>query len=643
MEPSNTKKSKQDRIEEIKKSLYAKDFSDTKIVEPIPGKQYDVPQEWNREEPKPPRATITPPKKNSLLAKMLIGAIVFFVLAGGFAVWRILSGSTFSANNVQINISGPIAVAAGDPLNLQVSIANNNETPIENAQLYIEYPTGAYETADATKALIRSQKEVGDVRSFETVNDEAQFVLFGEKEEKKEIKFVLEFRFQGSSATLSREETYSVDISSSPLDVNLSLHQEIVIGQEEQVSVVVRSNSSKVLKDLVLAVDYPSGFQFGSATPAPTSNNDIWVIGDLQPGAERSFLIKGVFNGKDGEDKLITTSVGRRGDAGDRPGAVYVAVSESTALRNASLALNLLFNGVEKNEYISTSGERVRVDVAWKNTLPVKIQNAEISLKLEGDSLDRFSVTVGKTGFYRSVDNTVVWNQQTLESLGSIEPGASGLVSFTLESKQSADGVPPQNPSIDLSVVATGRSVDPDGTPKPITVTLGTRKIELQTTVSLAGQTLYYTGPFLNNGPIPPRAEQRTTYTVLWTVTNSSSDVRNGKVTATLPVYAEWLGTSGSGFTENISFNPVGGQVVWDLGDVKAGTGFVRPARQAAFQVAFTPSISQIDSVPELTSDIIFIGEDLFTKAQISKAIRAVTTRLTGDPQALPNTERVMP
>jgi hypothetical protein len=394
----------------------------------------------------------------------------------------------------------------------------------------------------------------------------------------------------------------------------------------------------------MLTLDYPTGFTFTSAAPAPTVNKDTWAIGDLQPGATRTFVINGTFDGKEGEEKVFTASVGRESSAEDKIEAVYTAATEKTVLQNASLALQLLFNGSEQSNYTSISGDRIRVDLAWKNTLPVKIQNAEIDIKLEGEALNRFSVSVGKTGFYRSVDNTIVWTTRTLPDLVSIEPGASGVASFTLESTQlSSTNNFTQNPRITMTATATGRSVDPDGTPKDITISLAPKTIDVQTAVALAGQTLYYTGPFANNGPIPPKAEQRTTYTILWTVTNSSNDIRNGKVTATLPEYVDWLGSSGSGFNENISFNPVGGQITWNLGDIKAGTGIVRPARQVAFQIALTPSITQINGIPDLTSDITFVGEDIFTKAQITKSIKGATTQLTGDPSAQTGSERVLP
>jgi len=69
----------------------------------------------------------------------------------------------------------------------------------------------------------------------------------------------------------------------------------------------------------------------------------------------------------------------------------------------------------------------------------------------------------------------------------------------------------------------------------------------------------------MNTGPVPPKVEQPTTYTVVWTVDNTSSAVGNAKVTATLPPHVKWLNeTSPSG--ESVSYDQNSGLVTWEIG-----------------------------------------------------------------------------
>ena len=108
---------------------------------------------------------------------------------------------------------------------------------------------------------------------------------------------------------------------------------------------------------------------------------------------------------------------------------------------------------------------------------------------------------------------------------------------------------------------------------------------------------------------MPPKAEKETTYTVIWTVTNTSNKVKNAKVSAILPIYTKWLSKTAPD-SEHISYNLQNSEIIWDLGDVPAGAGIDSPAREVAFQISFLPSVSQIGSTPVILSGAVLTGTD---------------------------------
>jgi hypothetical protein len=147
----------------------------------------------------------------------------------------------------------------------------------------------------------------------------------------------------------------------------------------------------------------------------------------------------------------------------------------------------------------------------------------------------------------------------------------------------------------------------------------------------LASQLSYYTGPFKNTGPIPPVHDKETTYTIIWSTVNSSSDVSNVIVKTTLPSYVKWL-SQVSPQGEDVTFNSLGGEVLWKAGDVKAGSGINSPARSVAFRVAVTPSLNQVGERPTITGDTVISGTDAFTKEILNITKKGVNTELTNDP-----------
>ena len=153
---------------------------------------------------------------------------------------------------------------------------------------------------------------------------------------------------------------------------------------------------------------------------------------------------------------------------------------------------------------------------------------------------------------------------------------------------------------------------------------------------------MYYTGPLKNTGPLPPKVNQETTYTIIWTITNSSNDISSAVVRTTLPTYVKWLGVV-SPDSESVTYNEIGGEVVWNAGAIPAGTGINRAAREVAFQVSFLPSISQINQSPLLTSEIAISGNDNFTHTILRDTKRALSIKLSTDSIFLENQGIVVP
>jgi hypothetical protein len=149
--------------------------------------------------------------------------------------------------------------------------------------------------------------------------------------------------------------------------------------------------------------------------------------------------------------------------------------------------------------------------------------------------------------------------------------------------------------------------------------------------LSLDAETVYSVGPFVNFGPIPPKAEQPTTYTIIWRANNTYNNIENAFVTATLPIYVEWLGKI-SPSSEEVMYNPLTRTVAWRVGNLNSWTGSLSDPREVAFQVSLLPSLSHLGSSPVLVSNPHIIGTDKFTLTDISETISSLTTQITTDP-----------
>ncbi len=623
------------KIASLEKELYSKNFKPHEVDDSLERKETQMAPSWNTEGEAASflEEKTTAEKHHKIMKKFLIVSIVFFTLAtsvASFVWWR--GTNIISGENITIDITAPNAVAGGEPFETKLFITNNNKVSIEAATLFIEYPEGFYKLDDKS-ALPRISKNLGPIAPGETVSEGINVLLYGEENTQKDVSVVLEYRMAGSNATQKKLGNYFVKISSSPVNVKLGQLKEASSGQDVEMLISVESNSRNPQENLLLVASYPFGFSFKSADPAPTYGANVWNIGTLKAQEKRLIKIRGTIEGQEGEEKITKVSIGTRSEKDERLiGVAYNTTTETLAVTKPFLAIDVAVDGTRAPEYSVSFGKGVRADVFWQSNNPTKITDAVIEVKLKGEALNRFSVYSSSGGFYRSIDDTIVWDKAGDPSLSVIEPGAKGGMSFSFSpitlGVDATRNI--KNPEITIEVKARARRASDVGVSEEVT-TFASRKIRIETDLRLAVKGLYYSGPFTNTGPLPPKAENETTYTIVWTVRNASNNTSNVSVKTTLPIYVKWLGKI-SPEGEDISHNNSGAEVTWNAGRILAGG-----TREAAFQISFLPSLSQINTAPQLTGDSFLSGFDDFTKTDLRDRKPPVRTIISSDPQFSPN------
>lgn len=618
------------KIAELEKELYSKDFKTHRVLDILPQKEEVPAPSWSKEETdelmrKEESAAL---KHHILMKKFVQFSIGFFavaVLVALFIWWR--GSNIVSGENILIDIAAPVAVSGGESFETKLTISNNNKVSIESATLFVEYPVGFYSVSNKAE-LPRASKDLGMILSGQSVTEKIDTLLYGEENTSKEVKVVLEYRMAGSNATLKKITTYSTRIASSPVNIKLSVPEEIGSGQAVEFTIDVASNSKDPIDALVVNAVYPFGFNFQSATPAPMSGDNVWKIPGLATQEKRTIKIRGVIEGQEGEEKITRISVGTENPKDERLiGIVYNATTESSLVKKPSLALDIAINNNKSPITVSQLGKSVRVDIAWQSNNPTKITDATIEVKIKGDALDKYSLYASSGGFYRSIDNTIVWNKSTTPEFSSIEPGMRGSVSFSFAPV--ALGVDAtrliKNPQVIFDIRASALGLE-GTTPVGGIATFLTRSVRFETDMRLSAKGLYFSGPIRNVGPIPPRVDNKTTYTVSLGARSSINNISNVQVKTTLPIYVEWLGVvypEG----EDVTFNENTREVVWNAGRVPSGG-----SREASFQISLLPSISHVNRSPALTGDLSLVATDDFTKTEVSDNRSYLTTHLSSDP-----------
>lgn len=602
------------RLESLEEKLYENKFSQARQktyfsdYKPTP-----VRNEWA--ESNLPKERIAEPVSTrntfAFLKQILIGSVILFIVSVSIAAYVFIGGRNIvSTKNILININTPVSIAGGEKLPVEITIANQNNVPLVSADVVVEYSDGGRQPNDLNQELKRYRETVDSLDVGEILNKKYEVVFFGEEGESKDIKVTLEYRVKGSNAIFSKTETRSVAISSAPVSVSVLSPSEASAGEAVEFSVAVSANSSDVVGHLMLSFDYPFGFQFNSSDPKPIYGNNVWDLGDLKPGSTRTIKVRGQFSGSEGEEKVVRFSVGTADIKDSRKiGVVFLSKTQTISIAKPPIALNLALGGSSDSEYVTDAGRSIRADILLKNNLDTKITNVSVEAKLTGSILNRESVSA-QSGFYRSIDNTVVWDQTTEKSLDVLAPGDGESLSFSFNTLQAASTLKSSSMNIVVTVRASSLSADS----KVEQVQISTSKVvKIASQLGVSAKAFYSSGPFQNSGPIPPKVEQETTYTIGLSITNSSNDLSDVTVKTSLPIYVKWLDKV-SPESEDLKYNPIGGEIVWNVGDLKAGEG----PRDVYFQVSFLPGLNQVRNYPVLVNSVSASGYDRFSSINLT-------------------------
>jgi len=623
------------KLEKTENRLYNRN------VEPELNKQHDLhdyhkdlPRKWKEEDSMGKKQK---PKKRKHLLHSKGFRQLFFVAAAFFVVSLIFTlvtffrgGTTVSNNNIDIIVLGNSFVDGGEQLALQVKVANRNRTPLEIADLLVEYSRGAGGTGD----IVRQRVSLGEIGSGSVAEDIVNIVVFGEQGTVRDVTFTLEYRVVRSNAVFVKEYVYPVNIANSPVDVIVDGPADVVSNQEFSTEITITQNSTEVVDNMIAMANYPSGFNFVSATPEPNFGNDVWLLGDLAPGTERTITIRGKIRAQNGEERIITIMSGSQDPQDEKEiGVQFTSTPLSIAVGTPFISAGLAQDGDESDEFVVDGNQQLAFSLNYENKLQNSLSDLEIVAHFSGSGFDPNRVNVSQ-GFFNTNNNTIVWNSQNNNSFNSLAPGETGNLFFFITPNPDAVN-PVINVSLDASAVVVG-----SGTQRQTVDDIYSGVIRVASNAQLSGEILHNDGPLVNSGPNPPSVGNETTYTVVLTISSPSNQIDSAKVTAELPSYVTWKAQTYPQ-NEDISYNNATREIVWNAGSVQSGSG-VNAQRKAYFKVGFTPTLSHVNLAPSIVTQIKFRAEDGFTGTDIFKQINQLTSSLLRDSGYNPANDRVV-
>lgn len=385
----------------------------------------------------------SPKKSMSFSIKFFLVSFGIFILAAVFVMYSFMrNSSSFSANDINFNISGSASLPSGEPGSINLSIANKNNVSIKDAYIILQYDSG--ENVSGAKNLVSQKIDLGEIVSNGVQNKSISVTLFGNEGSGREILATLFYKIDGSNAEFNKTANpINVLLKSSPVIISIDSFNEFRQNNINTFNLTIKNNTPKDIKNLIISVRTPKDFMYSSSSNPLYNNNPSWLIGTLLANSQKQISFSGKLTGDIGETAQFTFY------AGTPKSNSTTSSSTLGNYDNFNLSLDNVYSQVEKSILISgqyldvyitgdsTNGlqtvspsELITLDFTYKNNLNYPLDNLVITAKLSGNGIDESS-TQAVQGVYDKDLNKAIWDKTTLANLSQL--GANGTGKFRLQ------------------------------------------------------------------------------------------------------------------------------------------------------------------------------------------------------------------
>jgi hypothetical protein len=579
-------------------------------VSQVAASPFDEKQTWNK-----PQKGLTPKQKRTLwIVSGILGVVILTV--AGFFIYRWWQKDAFHQDRVEIFFEGPKEVDSTQVTKYIIHYKNNNRATLKNAEIQLTYSENFQPIDNVNLKFLSNSSSrifIGDVKPKSEGTAELKGIFYAPKDYPVYLYGSIHFVPSNGTAELSMDGQIGVNITAAPVVLNVTAPEQTVGGYDVTYVIDYENIDVKRVSDAQVRVDFPQGFQFSTAQPMPSEQDSIWYIGNLEANQGGKITIQGQLNGDENENKKITVSLGRLGDDGK-----FVVFNKQEFGTNIVLPVLTIKQSLDGNsDNIVNAGDTINYIISYKNTGSLGLRDAIISAQVKGKILDFSKIKIEK-GSYDNKTDLITWKASDIPELANIGSQNEGKVYFSIPIKST---IPVESEADKNFIVSSVAKIDSPDIPisNGKDKIIGSDKLELK----LASKVIFNTTAYFNDskiknsGPIPMKVGSETTFSVHWLVSSISNDISDAKVVASLPSGVRWTGKIFPA-NEKISYNERTNELVWDAGDIKAGSGAIKAQREIVFQVGVTPQANQVGEPLLLVNQSTFTAKDSFVSKDIT-------------------------
>jgi hypothetical protein len=274
-------------------------------------------------------------------------------------------------------------------------------------------------------------------------------------------------------------------------------------------------------------------------------------------------------------------------------------------------------------ESTAQPGETINVEITMSNESTLALENIDVIFPI-GSEINKSKLSADKNGIIRG--NTFVINKNFEAGLTKLSPGQSIHFAVPIPLSLHQSGT-----NIVMNVEPEIQAKIPEIQNGLYTKKIKSNTLKISSDINLLGALRYFTleGDQLGLGPLPPKVGKPTRYMSSLTIQNTTGEVRNIQITATLAPSVIWADKSSVSFGKDLVFDPTNKRITWSSDSLPAHTN-----ASINFGIFFTPQLTHIGKTVALIQNIEVTAIDTETGLPLKASLLKLDSSLSGDLRA---------
>ncbi len=381
---------------------------------------------------------------------ILLFAAAFFAIVAWVGLFIIQPQTEFSEDEVILSISGDEEVKAGQEVTYRVRYRNSQNIMLEGVVLEVRYPKGF----QFSTSSIPADNELHDLWKLGTLDpQDGGYIditgkLFGDIEEKQSVRVFLNYTPANFSSPFQKVSHISITTNESILQVSIDMPEEIAIGSEVPITIVLEPE--EMVSYITISCDTDIFKPKEKSEPALDEGADCaWSFDELEKKQEITF--SGSFVEHVDDIALMNIMVhGWEDEKRNGDGYILATEKKEAVLKKESTIFHLAVNG-GLNSLNVEPGESLNTSILLKNTGEQVLEDVEVQMIWDAPSyLNRSILSWSDIDMEHDADvigeqksetvrrGVISWNKDDIAELAQIMPGEEIHIDFSLPIKDDA-------------------------------------------------------------------------------------------------------------------------------------------------------------------------------------------------------------